>query len=105
GYTAEHLAEERAKIVAYQQAANEYRHAIGAAQLATQHRDAALDAMNRWTDQYLRIARAVLKDEGQLLEKIGLMVRNRRTPAQRNAGKKAAATRAANKAAEEPELV
>jgi hypothetical protein len=105
GYTEERLGEERAKIVHYQQAANEYQVAMGASQLATQHQNAALDAMIRWTDQYIRVARAVLKDEGQLLEKIGLQVRNRKTAAQRNAPKKAAATRAAKKVAQEPEPV
>lgn len=104
GYTPERLAVERAKIVAYQQAANEYQHAIGAAQLATQRQNEALRAMNRWTDQYLRIARAVLKEEGQLLEKIGLLVRSRKTAAQRNTGKKAAAIHDPNKeTASDPE--
>src|SRR5690625_187210 len=87
GYTADRIASEREKIVAYQQAANEYQHAIGAAQLDTEHQDAALDAMIRWTDQSLRIARAVLKEEGQLLEKIGLKARNQKTLAPRAAKK------------------
>jgi len=46
------------------------------------------------------VARLALKGEPQLLEKLGILQRNSRTEAQRNAGKKAAATREAKRKAE-----
>jgi len=49
--------------------------------------------------QYLKIARIALRDKPQLYEKLGGVARSGRTAAQRQAPKKAAATRAAKKAA------
>lgn len=109
GYHSKRLASERAKIVGYEQTYHEYQRAKGAAQHATQHQNSALETMKDWITQYLRIARAALRDQPQLLEKLGILVRSSKTEAQRNAPKKAAATRAARKAQEsgepEPELV
>jgi hypothetical protein len=102
GYDATRLASERATIVAYEAAYHEYERAKGAAQDATQLQTAALDAMSDWTSQYLRIAKVALRERPQLLEKLGILVRTGKTAAQRQAPKKAAATRAANKSAEEP---
>ncbi|MFI5166987.1 MAG: hypothetical protein ACHQQS_10230 [Thermoanaerobaculales bacterium] len=49
------------------------------------------------------MAKQALRDQPQLLEKIGITIRTARTSKQRNAGKKAAATRKAK--SEKPELV
>lgn len=103
GYSPKRLASERAKIVAYEQASHEYTRAMGAAQDATTHQDGAVAAISDWGAQYLRIARVALRDRPQLLEKLGIIVRSGKTAAQRQAPIKAAATRAAKKAAEEPE--
>jgi hypothetical protein len=49
--------------------------------------------------QYLKIARVALRDKPELYTKLGGVARSTRTAAQRQAPKKAAATRAAKKAA------
>jgi hypothetical protein len=58
-----------------------------------------LAALREWMSQYLRIARVALRAKPDLYAKLGGLVRNSRTAAQRQAPKKAAATRAAKKAA------
>ena len=60
---------------------------------------AALTALSEWLAQYLKIAKVALRDKPQLFEKLGGIARSSRTVAQRQAPKKAAATRAARKAA------
>jgi len=71
--------------------------AKGTAQQASQDQEAALKAMNDWVAQYLKIAKVALRGKKQLLEKIGVTARTTKTAAQRDAPKKAAATRAAKK--------
>jgi hypothetical protein len=97
GYDADRLVTESAKIQAYKQADVEQEAAKGAKQNATRAQDAALKTMNTWVSQYLQVAQVALKDEPVLLEQLGLTVRATKTPAQRSAPKKAAASRAAKK--------
>jgi hypothetical protein len=103
GYAAEKLDADRGKIEAFQQAVHEHRIAMGAAERATEHQNAAFQAMTDWVAEYLHIARVALRKDAKLLEKIGLQVRSGKTAAQRQGPKKAAATRAAKKAAQELE--
>ena len=72
---------------------------MDAAQQATREQKAALAALNAWLAQYLKIARVTLRDKPELYTKLGGVARSTRTAAQRQAPKKAAATRAAKKAA------
>ena len=58
---------------------------------------AALAALKLWMSQYLRIARVALRSKPDLYVKLGGVARSTRTAAQRQAPKKAAATRAARK--------
>lgn len=88
GYNAARLTAERAKITAFSTANQTQELAIGTAQQATQDQDAALRAMNDWTAQYLKIAKVALRDQKQLLEKIGVTTRTTKTAAQRAARKK-----------------
>jgi hypothetical protein len=97
GYEADHLAAERAKIEAFDQANQAQEAAKGAAQQATVDQDAALAKMNDWVMQYLKIAKVALRNKRQLLENIGVAARTAKTAAQRAAPQKAAATRAAKK--------
>jgi len=97
GYDTDRIAEERAKIEAFDQANQAQEMAKGAAQQATQDQEAALEKLNDWLAQYLKIAKVALRGKKQLLEKIGVTARTTKTAAQRAAPKKAAATRAAKK--------
>jgi hypothetical protein len=98
GYDSPKLQSERAKIAAYDTANQQQEAAKGAAQQATREQDAALQALNDWTAQYLKIAKVALSGKKQLLEKIGVLARTSKTAAQRAAPKKTSATRAAKKA-------
>ena len=98
GYNSVKLQSERAKIAAYDTANQQQEAAKGAAQQATREQDAALQALNDWTAQYLKIAKVALSGKPQLLEKLGVLARTSKTAAQRAAPKKASATRAAKKA-------
>ena len=97
GYDSVKLQSERAKIAAYDTANQGQEAAKGAAQQATREQDAALQALNDWTAQYLKIAKVALRGKSQLLEKLGVLARTSKTAAQRAAPKKASATRAAKK--------
>ena len=99
GYEADRLADERAKIEAYDQANQTQEAAKGDKQQATADKDAALADLNTWVGQYLKIAKVALRGKPQLLEKIGIAARTSKTKAQRAAPQKAAATRAAKKGA------
>jgi hypothetical protein len=78
GYTPGKIAAERAKIAAYEEAANAQRMAKGAAEQATQDRQAAMASLQDWLAQYIKIARVALRDRRELLEQIGVKVRARR---------------------------
>jgi len=97
GYNPDRLQNERAKVAAYDEANQGQESAKGAAQQATREQDSALQALDEWTAQYLKIAKVALRDKKQLLEKIGVTARTSKTAAQRAAPKKSAATRAAKK--------
>ncbi len=45
----------------------------GEAQIATQARDAAMDALDQWVSDFIAIARLALEDEPQALEKLGIV--------------------------------
>jgi hypothetical protein len=98
GYDSPKVQSERLKIVAYDTANQQQEAAKGAAQQATREQDAALQALNDWTAQYLKIAKVALSGKPQLLEKLGVLARTSKTAAQRAAPMKASATRAAKKA-------
>jgi len=98
GYDSPKLQSERAKIAAYDTANQQQEAAKGAAQQSTREQDSALQALDAWTAQYLKIAKVALREKSQLLEKLGVLARTSKTAAQRAAPKKASATRAAKKA-------
>ena len=97
GYTDSFLSQERAKIAGLRAALNGQTDAKGAAQAATATQKTALRDLVDWTMEYFKTARVVLKANPQLLEKLGIVVREGRTPAQRAAPKKAAITRRKNR--------
>ncbi len=98
GYGAERLGTERGRLLELIEARRAQEMAKGAAQQATAAQGEAMTALAREMRDFRRIARVALKDKPQLLEKLGMMARTSKTAAQRGAGKKAAATRAAKKA-------
>ncbi len=59
----------------------------------TRDQKSAIKVLNDWTPQYRAIAKVALHGKKELLEKLGLLTRSTKTPAQRNAPKKAAETR------------
>lgn len=97
GYSAEKLSGERAKIVQMSAAIQAHQAAIGASQQATDDQNDALDALDDWMAEFLKIAKVALSKKPQLLEKLGVLKRNAKTPAQRKAPAKAAATKKAKK--------
>jgi len=93
------LARERADHELVDQATQAQIAAMCVAQQATRDQSAALNALNQWVAQYLKIAKIALRERPEYVEKLGGMVRSARTAAQRGAPKKAAATRAMRRAA------
>ena len=100
GYNSVKLQSERIKIAAYDTANQQQEAAKGAAQQSTREQDWALQALNAWKAQYLKIAKVALSGKPQLLEKLGVLARTSKTAAQRAAPKKASATRARRRASE-----
>ena len=98
-YTANRLTAEKAKITALDAALQARAAAKGAAQQATVDQHEALTALQGWIGSFRRVARVALHGQPQLLEKLGILVRNAKTPAQRQAPAKAAVTRKANREA------
>jgi len=99
GYSAEKLATERAKIVELSVALQAQEAASGTSQQATADQNKAMDGLDYWMSAFVKIAKVALRDKPQLLEKLGILKRNAKTKAQRDAASKAAATRLAHKAA------
>ena len=97
GYTDKKVAAEKQKITDYDVANQQQEAAKGSAQNSTREQDAALEKMDEWYAQYVKIAKVALKDHKELLEKLGVLARTVKTKAQRGAGKKASATRASKK--------
>ncbi len=97
GYTTQKLSAERGKIVELSAAIQAHEAASGAAQQATSEQNRAMDALDYWMGAFIRVAKVALRDEPQLLEKLGILKRNSKTPAQRASAVKAAATRKAKK--------
>jgi hypothetical protein len=97
GYTTEKLSAERGKIVELSAAIQAHEAASGAAQQATSEQNKAMEALDYWMGAFIRVAKVALRDEPQLLEKLGILKRNSKTPAQRASAGKAAATRKAKK--------
>lgn len=93
GYDEEKLKTEKIKILDMQEANNKQEAAKGDAQNATKEKDKALKDLYDWVMQYMKIARVALKDNKQLLEKIAVRVYSQKTAKQRQAPKKAAATK------------
>ena len=98
-YTADRLTAEKAKITALDAALQARAAAKGAAQQATVDQHEALTTLQGWIGSFRRVARVALHGQPQLLEKLGILVRNAKTPAQRQAPAKAAVTRKANREA------
>ncbi|MGC1375622.1 MAG: hypothetical protein WA821_05330, partial [Anaerolineales bacterium] len=84
GYDAAKIEAESAKISAFEAANNRQDTAQGETQKATQVQTAALTALNKWTAQYIKIAKVALSGT-QLSEKLGIIARTSPTAAQRAA--------------------
>jgi len=57
-----------------------------------------MEELHYWMGGFVRVAKVALREDPQLLEKLGILKRSSKTKAQRGAGKKASATRKAKKA-------
>jgi hypothetical protein len=97
GYTDSKLSTERSKLEDFDLALRQAKTAKGAAQQATKDQEQALQALREWVAMYGKVARVALRERPQLLEKIGILSRSSKTPAQREAPLKARATRARRK--------
>ena len=98
GYDEGRVSQERGKILAWVAARQVFTEMEGASEGATSEAANALVALVDWTVEYITTARVTLKKRPDLLQKLGLLVRNEKTERQRNAPQKAAVTRAAKKA-------
>ncbi len=97
GYDDAKLAAEQAKVLAFEKANDQQKAAEGAAQNATEDQTKSIARLNDWVAQFRKAAKIALKNNKQLLEKLGIHARSTKTKAQRGAPKKAAATRAAQR--------
>lgn len=97
GYDSARLRSDRKIIEAFDKLHQKQESAKGDAQQSTRDQDAALKRMFDWHMRYRVIAKRALRGDKELLEKLGILARSVKTKAQRGAGKKAAATRAAKK--------
>ena len=100
GYNADKLSKERGKIVELSAANQAQEAAKGSAQQATFEQNKAMEALDYWMGCFVKVAKVALREQPQLLEKLGILKRGGKTAAQRKAPQKAAATRAAKKAAQ-----
>jgi len=99
GYTTDKLSKERGKIVELTAANAAQESAKGAAQQATFEQNNAMEVLDYWMGGFVKVAKVALREQPQLLEKLGILKRGGKTAAQRQAPGKAAATRAAKKTA------
>ena len=77
GVTPEGLQQAKAMVEAITTARQQQQQRKGDAQNTTQQRDAARRAMNKWMVDFRAAARVALKDKPQLLEALGMLVRNK----------------------------
>ena len=99
GYTTDKLAKERTKIVELSAANQAHESAKGAAQQATFEQTNAMEALDHWMAGFVKVAKVALREQPQLLEKLGILKRGSKTAAQRGAPAKAAETRKKKKEA------
>ncbi|HRJ41464.1 MAG TPA: hypothetical protein PL105_06280 [Caldilineaceae bacterium] len=76
GVTPEKLAAGQAQVEGVEGLAAAQKIETGEAQQATQARDAALEVLDGWMEDFLAIARIALEENRQWLEKMGLLVRS-----------------------------
>ncbi len=76
GYTNEKVAEESKLLSDVIEAHKVQDDETGEAQMATVHRDEALDDLHSWMRKFYKISKIALSDEPALLEKIGIIHRN-----------------------------
>jgi vacuolar-type H+-ATPase subunit I/STV1 len=99
GYDDARMAAEKQKVLDYEKEYDEEQAAIGGAQDSTSSKNTAMHDLRTWISQYIKVARVALSKNKTSLAKLGIVARTTKTKAQRNAPKKAAATKAAKRAA------
>ena len=93
GYTAKKLQDEKGAILFMAKTLHARESAKGAAQQATMDQSTAMGELDGWMSAFRRVARVALRGQEQLLEMLGILARNAKTTAQRQAPAKAAQTR------------
>ncbi len=76
GYSAEKLNSEKTLLDLVVAAHKIQDDETGEAQMATVHRDEAVDDLHEWMRKFYKVAKIALADEPSLLEKIGIIHRN-----------------------------
>lgn len=87
----------RELIVAFDTANQQQEVTKGNAQQATQDQNEAMKTLHEWYAKFIKIAKVALRDQKQMLEKLGVTSRTSKTAAQRAGAQKAAETKAAKK--------
>jgi hypothetical protein len=97
GYNGRRLTSEKEKVGAMETALEARESSKGSAQQATMAQRSAMNDLGKWMSAFFRVAKVALRGQEQLLEKLGILARNARTQAQRQAPAKAAQTRKARR--------
>ena len=92
GYDAAKLAAESAKLTAFEDANRAQETAKTVAKAATVAQNEALKALNKWTAQYIKVARVALSGQSEMLGRLGVTARSGPTAAQRAARQKKTTT-------------
>lgn len=87
GYDQTKLQNERARIVAYETINQAQEAAKGAARQATREQDTALKNLRNWMSQFVKIAKVALRDNKELLAKLGILTTGAGRPGRKSAEK------------------
>lgn len=93
GYDEKKINSEYNKIKELERLNERQEAAKGELQQLTKDKEKALSELRKWFSKFIKVARVAFEDNKQLLEKLGIRTYSNKTPAQRQAPKKASETK------------